>query len=112
MWVCDALAGCGSIGSCPAEDTRLITHLSRAHDWLARLATGKARSVGEIALGENLSPSHITRMLYRACLAPDIVRAILNGAHPPGFTSETLKRNLPLPIDWQEQRKLFGFPSI
>lgn len=32
--------------------------------------------------------------------------------HPAEFTSETLKQNPPLPIDWNEQRKLLGFPQI
>ncbi len=51
-------------------------------------------------------------MIYRICLAPDIIRTILDGTHPAEFTSETLKLNLPLPIDWNEQRKLLGFPQL
>jgi hypothetical protein len=28
---------------------------------------------------------------------------------PPGLTLEALKQHLPLPINWDEQRKLLGF---
>jgi hypothetical protein len=94
------------------RDPRLITHLSKAHDWLTRITTGGSRSIGEIAAQEGITNNHVTRMIYRVCLAPDIIRSILDGTHPAEFTSETLKQNLPLPIDWNEQRKLLGFPQI
>lgn len=55
--------------------------------------------------------SYVTRVIYRAFLAPDIVQSILAGTQPPSLTLDELKRNLPLPIDWNEQRKLFGFKS-
>ena len=48
-------------------------------------------------------------MIYRSLLAPDIVKAILSGTQPITFTSDTLKRYLPLPIDWNEQRARLGF---
>jgi site-specific DNA recombinase len=43
-------------------------------------------------------------------LAPDIVTAIVSGKNPPQLTAKKLMRHvLELPIDWTEQRKLFGF---
>jgi hypothetical protein len=33
----------------------------------------------------------------------------MDGNQPPGLSLESLKRHLPLPVDWEEQRKLFGF---
>jgi DNA invertase Pin-like site-specific DNA recombinase len=104
------IEGQRTINSIP--DARLIIHLSKAHDWLMRLTTGKAKSVGEIAVQEGITISHVTRMIYRICLAPDIIKSILDGTHPPSLTSETLKQNLPLPIDWKEQRSLLGFPQV
>ena len=40
-------------------------------------------------------------------LAPDIVKAILNGSVPDGFTLSRLRKGIP--DDWDEQRREFGF---
>ena len=86
--------------------------IATAKEWRDRLTSGKAKGVGEIAAVEGVTNSHVTRMIYRACLAPDIVKAILAGNQPPEFNAEVLKRHLPLPIDWNEQRRLLGFERI
>lgn len=90
-------------------DARLISVLGKAHDWFGRLTSGKAKSIGEIAATEGISNTHVTCIIYRAFLAPDIVRAILDGRQPASLTLESLKKYQPLPIDWDEQRKLLGF---
>jgi DNA invertase Pin-like site-specific DNA recombinase len=91
------------------RDHRLIANISKAHQWLALLTSGKVTSVKEIAASEKVDPTHVTRMLHRAFLAPDIVRAILNGTQPVHFDLKYLKQFRALPIDWTEQRKLLGF---
>jgi site-specific DNA recombinase len=90
-------------------DTKFIEQLSRSHQWLNELLVGKVKSIRELADQENVHPTYVTRVLDRALLAPEIVRAIIKGSQPPGFNLETLKKNLPLPIDWGEQKKLLGF---
>lgn len=90
-------------------DQHLIAHITKAHQWLALLTTGKVNSIKDIATTENVDPSYVTRMLHRAFLAPDIVRAILNGTQPKHFDLKFLKQFRALPIDWNEQRKLLGF---
>ncbi len=90
-------------------DARLISVLGKAHEWFGRLTSGKAKSIGDIAATEGISNTHVTRIIYRAFLAPDIVRAILEGRQPASLTLESLKKYQPLPIDWDEQRKLLGF---
>ena len=94
---------------CQNPDTRLIHLISKARDWLERLTSGKAKSVMEIAEAEGVTNSYVTRVIYRSFLAPNIVRAILAGTQPPSLTLDKLKQNLPLPINWDEQKKLFGF---
>lgn len=91
-------------------DDRLIQSIRKGMNWLDQLTSGKAENVGSIAASEQVTNSHVTRMIYRAFLAPDIVQSILTGTHPPSLTSETLKKALPLPMDWNEQRRMFGFP--
>ena len=91
------------------RDQHLIAHIAKAHQWLALLTTGKVTSIKEIATTENVDPSHVTRMLHRTFLAPDIVRTVLNGTQPAHFNLKYLKQFRALPIDWNEQRKLLGF---
>jgi hypothetical protein len=92
-----------------SRDDRLIQVIRKAIDWQERLTSGRAKGVAQIAAEEKISTSHVTRMIYRSFLAPDIVRSVIDGTQPAHLTSETLKQCLPLPIDWNEQRLLLGF---
>ena len=67
--------------------------------------------MNDLAVVEGVSAPYVTRIMYSAFLAPDIVEAILAGKQPPGLTLKKLKTCLSLPIDWNEQRKLLGFLS-
>lgn len=87
-------------------DHRLIQNIAKGYRWMELLTSGEVKSVGEIAAKEAITNSHVTRMIYRACLSPKIVKSILDRTQPASFTSETLKDVLPLPIDWDEQQKL------
>jgi hypothetical protein len=91
------------------NDQAMIQSIATAHDWFKQLTSGKYSSVLSLAEAEGKDASYVTKILYRAFLAPDIVEAILTGNHPPTLTQEKLKQCLPLPIDWNEQRKLLGF---
>ena len=42
-------------------------------------------------------------------LAPDIVEAIVAGIEPDGLSIAQIMKNIP--EDWNEQRRLFGFPE-
>jgi DNA invertase Pin-like site-specific DNA recombinase len=88
----------------PQADKRLIQNIARGYRWMEQLTSGEAKSVGEIAAKEGITNSHVTRMIYRACMAPEIVKSILDGTLPASLTSEMLKDILPLPINWDEQR--------
>jgi len=90
-------------------DSILIEQISKSHDWLNLLTSGKVGSIKGLAAKENVSSTYVARVLDRALLAPDIVRAIINGTQPPAFNLESLKQHLPLPIDWNEQRQVLGF---
>ena len=90
-------------------DASLIKGIVRAHDWLDRLRTGKAKSIRDIAVAESLTGSYVTRLMRLAFLAPDIVEAILDGGQPVELTTKQLLRDVDLPLDWREQRRLLGF---
>ena len=91
------------------KDQRLIEHISKAYQWLTLITSGKAQSIKEIAEAEHLNQSHVTRMVNKAFLAPDIIRAILNGSQPAQLTLKHLKQLRTLPNDWNMQESLLGF---
>lgn len=95
-----------------AVNGRLIQQLAKGHDWLEQLTSGKVRSLGEIGTREGVQNSYVTHVIYRAFLAPDIVRAILAGTQPAYLHLEMLRKLLPLPVDWAEQRTVLGFPAV
>jgi site-specific DNA recombinase len=88
------------------KDLKLINSVIKSHDWLNLLIKGKVKSLQEIAGKEGVGGSYVTRSIYRAFLAPDIIRAIMNGTQPAHLTIDFIKRHSPLPLDWNEQRKL------
>ncbi|SPH24306.1 DNA-invertase hin [Defluviimonas aquaemixtae] len=90
----DAPAGCA--------DT-LIRNIAQAHNWFDQVKAG--RSFDEIAEAEGTSKRRVQQMINLAFLAPDIVRDVLDGKQPLGFTSDWCK-NHPLPSDWDAQRRV------
>ena len=91
------------------KDKNLINYISQAYQWLNLITTGKVQSIKEIAIAENLDQSHVTRMINKAFLAPDIIRVIMNGTQPAHITLKYLKQFRTLPNDWNAQRSLLGF---
>jgi len=105
----------GSIRIVPANsstasfgpDASLITALAKGYAWREQLLSGQVRMITEIARREGLTDRYVNRVLRLGFLAPDIMEAILDGKQPAKLTMETFRKTIPL--DWAEQRKLFGF---
>lgn len=76
-----------------------------AHHWFALIKAGK--TFAEIADREGTSKRRIQQMIDLAFLTPDIVRDVLDGKQPIGFTSDWCKQHT-LPTDWSEQRALLA----
>lgn len=89
-------------------DPKLVALLAKAHDWFARLRSGRCNSILAIAREEQVTSSYVTRVVYLAFLAPDIVERILRGNHPSTLTADRLNRIGPIPLAWEEQRALLG----
>ena len=87
-------------------DATLVALLARAADWFGRLTSGQASSVAQIAQAEGVTNAYVTRVTHLAFLAPDIVQGIVRGDQPPALNAERLIRQVPLPMDWTEQRAL------
>ena len=50
----------------------------------------------------------ITRTIYLAFLAPDIVERFARGEQPIGLGVRRLMAMSPLPMEWAEQRRVLG----
>lgn len=88
----------------------LISAIAKAWSWRRRLESGAVESITAIAKEEDVTITYVSRMLRFAYLAPDIIEAILDGTAPESFSGMALRN--PLPLDWNEQRRAFGFGKI
>jgi len=92
-----------------APDINLIRLLVKAEQIRGKLFSGDGSSIAELARREGISDSYVTRQLRLTFLAPDIVKDILDGRHPPSVTAAKLMRNTRLPLAWTDQRVVLGF---
>ena len=89
--------------------SKLLTAIARAHVWYEELKSGGVASITELAAREKRSVRSIRLNLNLAWLAPDLVRAALNGQLDPKLSATELARSLP--SDWETQRTLIGHRS-
>ena len=93
-----------------AADPGLLRIVARAHDFQKRLIQDPDLTVPAIASQERLTIGYLSRLLRLPSLAPDIIKSIINGKHPPELSAKQLMRlALKLPTDWPAQRELLGF---
>ena len=88
-------------------DPALIKAVALARAWFEELATGRARSLQELAKRDGISRRYIRRLVGLAFLSPQLVEAILQGGQPVELTATRLTE-LDLPLDWTEQHKLLA----
>jgi hypothetical protein len=85
----------------------LIKAIVRGRAWFEELATGRARSLQELAKRDGISWRYIRRLVNLAFLSPQLVQAILQRRQPVELTATRLTE-LDLPLDWTEQRRLLA----
>lgn len=96
----------------PEHDAPILTALSRAFHWQRLLDDGVVKSGADIARREGLHHTTVNELLRLTLLAPDLVRAILDGGQPRTLSLIWLKNN-ELPDDWEAQQALFaGFDTL
>ncbi len=86
-------------------DETLIQNIGKAHSWFEQITKGK--TFAEVAQTDKTSARRIQQVIELAFLAPDIVRDILEGKQPMGFTSKWCLQHS-LPTDWAEQRQILA----
>ncbi|MEO0522742.1 MAG: hypothetical protein AAFU82_07835 [Pseudomonadota bacterium] len=69
-------------------------------------------SLQQITEREGLRSGSVSRIVPLVWLAPDIATAILEGRQPLYLNSKSLRSLSELPLDWEEQRQILGFPQL
>jgi hypothetical protein len=88
-------------------DPALIKAIARGRAWFEELATGRARSLQQLAKRDGISRRYVRRLVGLAFLSPQLVDAILQDGQPVELTATRLTE-LDLPLDWTEQHKLLA----
>lgn len=83
----------------------LINALGKAFKYQKILNQGKL-TILQLAYQEKIDAGYLGRLIRLTCLAPDIVKRILNGTQPPSIYLQRLIREEIPPI-WEDQRKLY-----
>ena len=87
-------------------DNTLVKALARAFRWKRMLESGEYATIAELAEGEGIASSYMTRVLRLTLLAPDIIAGILDGKQGPDVTLARLME--PFPLLWQHQAQHFS----
>ncbi len=103
-------AGTTVLKATSSFDLPLIRTLGKAFYWQRLIDTGAAANANELARRFKLDPGWVNEVLRMTRLAPDIIRAILDGRQPRHLNLHAVRgRQADVPLDWDAQRTLFGF---
>src|SRR6202041_271043 len=89
-------------------DPALLKAFARARGWFEELASGRVRSLVEIARRERLAKRYVTRLTRLAFVSPAFVDAIAEGKLSPGTNLQMLMDGrVALSLTWKDQEHLF-----
>jgi len=91
------------------RDRNLIGRLAKGYLWFEELRTGAVQSLAAIAEREGITVPMVRRACDLAFLSTDMIEALLAGEQPIEINTETFKVAYPLPIGWEEQRRVLGY---
>ena len=91
-------------------DLPLIRTIGKAFYWQKMIDTGEVANATELARRFRLETGWVCEVLRMTMLAPDIIRAILDGRQPRHLNLHAVRgRQAEVPLIWESQRALFGF---
>jgi DNA invertase Pin-like site-specific DNA recombinase len=99
----------GETISAGKADRSLVRLIVKAHALREKLESKGGIDFGGMTRQFGTGRAHHMRLLRLSFLAPDIIKAILEGRHPKDLTAARLMRNTQLPLSWREQRETLGF---
>ena len=85
----------------------LIASIARGHRWLNELITDPTASADCIAARERCSARKVNMIISLTFLAPDLVKAAIDGRLPHGMG---VVRLADLPAEWSRQHQMLGLP--
>lgn len=93
-------------------DESMIRTLGKGFHWQKQLDEGRYPHVSDLARKQKLERGWVSEILRMTLLAPDIITAILEGRQPRHVNLHALRGRIDIiPRDWNEQRRLLGFPE-
>jgi site-specific DNA recombinase len=96
------------LGRCAPTPERLLYALRDAHRWLDELLSDPLQTLDSLAAREGRTDRSVRMILSLAFLAPDIVKAAVEGRLPRGYG---LKRLVDLPMAWPDQWRALGLEA-
>ena len=86
---------------------RLVASIARGRRWLDELIADPTTTADSVAKRENCSVRKINMTISLAFLAPDLVKAAIDGRLPYGLGVARLSD---LPAEWSRQHQMLGLP--
>jgi site-specific DNA recombinase len=84
---------------------RLVNAISRGRRWLDEILSGSATNIEQIATRQKCSVRQVNMTISLAFLAPDLVKAAVEGRLPRGIGVERLRD---APAEWSRQFEALG----
>ena len=84
---------------------RLVEAIARGRRWLDDVVSGRVTTVSELCARENCSVRQVNMTISLAFLAPNLVKAAVEGRLPRGIGIDRLRH---LPTEWSQQFKALG----
>lgn len=89
------------------RDEKLVALMAEAYAARQLIVAQPDRSIAGIATSVGKCRTRLARLASLACLAPDIVTAIVQGRQPATLAARILQ-DIDLPLAWADQRALLG----
>jgi hypothetical protein len=86
----------------------LVAAIARGRRWLDELVTDPTATADSIAKRENCSTRKINMTISLAYLAPDLIKAAIEGRLPHGIG---IARLTDLPAEWSRQHLMLGLST-
>lgn len=90
------------------RDEKLISLIAESRTLMAQITANPNKSIPTLAAEQGRCRVRMMKVAKLACLAPDIVTAIVQGRQPVKLTPGKLLA-VDLPIAWADQKRLLGF---
>jgi hypothetical protein len=87
---------------------KLVASIARGRRWLDEIVAGTVTDVEQIAAREQCSVRKVNMTISLAFLAPDLVKAAIEGRLPRGLG---VARLCDCPAEWSRQYRMLGLPS-